>query len=83
MRKSRAEIARPMTTRNHRSLSFFPSSVPEGLEDVSKYPNLFAELIKGGWKDEDLAKVAGGNILRALEDAEKVFRGFHSTRFLK
>lgn len=47
------------------------SDVPTGLEDVSKYPNLFAELIKQGWKDEDLAKLAGGNILRALEDAEK------------
>ena len=45
---------------------------PDGLEDVSMYPNLFAELIRRGWSDEDLAKVAGGNVLRALEQAEAV-----------
>ena len=45
---------------------------PKGLEDVSMYPNLFAELIRRGWSDDDLAKVAGGNVLRALEQAEAV-----------
>jgi membrane dipeptidase len=45
---------------------------PEGLEDVSMFPNLFAELIRRGWSDEDLMKVAGGNVLRALEQAEAV-----------
>lgn len=45
---------------------------PEGLSDVSMYPNLFAELIRRGWSDRDLAKLAGGNILRALESVEKV-----------
>ena len=45
---------------------------PEGLSDVSMYPNLFAELVRRGWTDEDLAKVAGGNVLRALEQAEAV-----------
>jgi membrane dipeptidase len=45
---------------------------PTGLEDVSTYPKLFAELIRRGWSDEDLAKVAGGNVLRALEQAEAV-----------
>ena len=45
---------------------------PEGLSDVSMYPNLFAELVRRGWSDEDLAKVAGGNVLRALEQAEAV-----------
>jgi membrane dipeptidase len=43
---------------------------PEGLTDVSMYPNLFAELIRRGWSDEDLAKLAGGNVLRALRTAE-------------
>ena len=47
---------------------------PEGLTDVSMYPNLFAELIRRGWSDEELAKVAGGNVLRALEQAESVAR---------
>ncbi len=45
---------------------------PEGLSDVSMFPNLFAELVRRGWSDADLAKVAGGNVLRALEQAEAV-----------
>jgi membrane dipeptidase len=45
---------------------------PEGLSDVSMFPNLFAELVRRGWKDEDLEKIAGGNVLRALEQAEAV-----------
>jgi membrane dipeptidase len=45
---------------------------PEGLSDVSMFPNLFAELVWRGWSDEDLTKIAGGNVLRALEQAEAV-----------
>jgi membrane dipeptidase len=45
---------------------------PEGLDDVSTYPRLFAELIRRGWSDEDLAKVAGGNILRVMRANEAV-----------
>jgi membrane dipeptidase len=45
---------------------------PEGLSDVSMFPNLFAELIRRGWSDEDLMKIAGANVLRALEQAEAV-----------
>jgi membrane dipeptidase len=45
-------------------------TVPEGLEDVSKFPQLFAELIRRGWSDEDLSKLAGGNTLRVLRAAE-------------
>jgi membrane dipeptidase len=47
---------------------------PEGLSDVSMYPNLFAELIARGWSDHDLKLLAGENVLRALEQAEKVAR---------
>jgi membrane dipeptidase len=47
---------------------------PVGLEDVSCYPNLFAELIERGWTDADLAKLAGGNILRVMRAAEEVAR---------
>jgi membrane dipeptidase len=43
---------------------------PVGLEDVSGYPSLFAELIRRGWSDEDLAKLAGGNVLRVMRAAE-------------
>jgi membrane dipeptidase len=45
---------------------------PEGLTDVSMYPSLFAELIRRGWTDEDLAKLAGGNILRVMRTNEAV-----------
>jgi membrane dipeptidase len=46
------------------------STTPIGLEDVSKFPNLFAELIRRGWSDADLKKLAGENLLRALRAAE-------------
>jgi len=45
---------------------------PEGLTGVQDYPTLFAELIRRGWSDENLAKLAGGNVLRALHRAETV-----------
>lgn len=44
----------------------------QGLEDVSKYPALFAELAHRGWSDEDMRKLAGENILRVFDQAEKV-----------
>lgn len=50
---------------------FGEDDVAEGMEDVSKYPHLFAELIKRGWADADLIKLAGGNILRVLRQAEQ------------
>ncbi|NUR12741.1 MAG: membrane dipeptidase [Bradyrhizobium sp.] len=45
---------------------------PTGLEGVETYPVLFAELIRRGWSDANLAKLAGGNVLRALRRAEAV-----------
>ena len=48
---------------------------PIGLEDVSCYPNLFAELIRRGWTDADLGKLAGGNVLRVMRAAESVAGG--------
>ena len=45
---------------------------PEGLSDVSMYPNLFAELALRGWTDQDLAKLASGNFLRVLRAVEQV-----------
>jgi membrane dipeptidase len=50
------------------------SDWPVGLEDVSSYPYLFAELIRRGWSDEDLTLLAGENTLRALAQAEAVSR---------
>jgi membrane dipeptidase len=48
------------------------TDVVEGLEDVSKYPNLLAELIKRGWTDSELRGLAGENVLRAMTAAENV-----------
>jgi len=39
---------------------------------VSKYPALFAELADRGHDDEDLAKIAGQNVLRVMREAERV-----------
>lgn len=43
-----------------------------GLDDVSTYPAVFAELARRGWSDADLKKLAGGNVLRVLAQAEQV-----------
>ncbi len=45
---------------------------PVGLEDVSTYPALFAALIRRGWSDADLKKLAGQNVIRVLRQAERV-----------
>ncbi|HKP30951.1 MAG TPA: dipeptidase [Gemmatimonadales bacterium] len=46
--------------------------VIQGLEDVSAFPNLFAELARRGWSEADLRKLAGENILRAMARAQEV-----------
>jgi membrane dipeptidase len=48
------------------------SATVKGLNDVSTYPALFAELIHRGWSDDDLRKLAGENVLRVLTKAEEV-----------
>ena len=45
---------------------------PAGLEGVDKYPALLMELMKRGWTDADVAKLAGGNVLRVMAEAERV-----------
>ena len=45
---------------------------PAGMNSVAGYPLLFAELIRRGWSDRDLAKLAGGNVLRVMRQAEAV-----------
>jgi len=52
----------------------------EGLDSVDDYPNLFAELIRRGWSDRDLAALAGGNFLRVLRRAEAVAAGLRGER---
>jgi membrane dipeptidase len=55
-------------------------ALPEGLEDVSGYPRLFAELVRRGWSDADLQKLAQGNVLRVLERAEQVAKRLQAER---
>jgi membrane dipeptidase len=53
---------------------------PAGLDGVDKYPALLAELARRGWSDADLAKVAGGNVLRVMARAEEVSVRLRATR---
>jgi membrane dipeptidase len=48
------------------------TSVPEGLEDVSTYPALTAELLRRGYKDGEVKKILGLNLLRVMRAAEKI-----------
>ncbi|HEU4532857.1 MAG TPA: membrane dipeptidase, partial [Polyangiaceae bacterium] len=41
-----------------------------GLEDVSKYPDLIAELLRRGWSDDEVRKLARQNVLRVLRGVE-------------
>jgi membrane dipeptidase len=45
---------------------------PKGLDGVDKFPLVLEELARRGWSDEQLAKVAGGNILRVMQEVEHV-----------
>jgi membrane dipeptidase len=51
-----------------------------GLEDVSTYPDLLAELVKRGWTDSEIKGAAGENILRALTKAEAVSKTLRASR---
>jgi membrane dipeptidase len=51
--------------------------MPEGLEDVSRYPALFAELAARGYADDELQKVAGRNVLRVMREVERVASRSH------
>ncbi len=48
------------------------TALPEGLDDVSRYPHLTAELLRRGYSERDVRKILGGNILRVLRQAEAV-----------
>jgi len=50
------------------------NQLPDGLSSVATYPALLAELLRRGWSDVDVAKLAGGNVLRVMDQAERVAR---------
>jgi membrane dipeptidase len=53
---------------------------PVGLEDVSKFPVLFAELLRRGYSEQDLQKIAGLNLLRAMKRMEAVASSLQKSR---
>jgi membrane dipeptidase len=56
------------------------SSAPVGLEDVSTYPNLVVELLRRGYSDQDVMKIVGLNVLRAMREVEGVAARLQATR---
>ena len=59
---------------------YFGGASPEGLENVSRFPHLFAELVRRGFSDRDLEKMSSANILRVMRRVEAVSRRLHRTR---
>ncbi len=55
-------------------------SLPVGLEDVSRYPALIAALLERGWSEQDCGKLACGNLLRVLSDAEAAATALQAAR---
>src|SRR5699024_5856150 len=56
------------------------SSTPEGLEDVSTYPALLAELIRRGYSDEELKGIIGEKLMRVVRQAEEVSQRLRAQR---
>jgi membrane dipeptidase len=56
------------------------TQLPVGMEDVSKYPVLFAELSRRGWTESELRKLAGENMLRVMREAEATARRLRAER---
>jgi len=54
-------------------------SIPRGMEDASKIPNLVVELARRGYREDDLVKILGGNLLRVMGQVEKVSQAMQST----
>jgi len=53
---------------------FDGASMPEGMEDASKLPKITEALMRKGYSDDDIRKILGGNVLRVMEQNEKVSR---------
>lgn len=56
------------------------TAVPQGVEDVSKYPVITAELLRRGYSDDDVKKILGLNVLRVMRQVERVSAGLREKR---
>src|SRR4029077_3421297 len=59
---------------------FDGASMPEGMEDCSKLPKITEALLRKGYKEDDIRKILGGNILRVMEQSEKVGKEMQATQ---
>ena len=59
---------------------YFGGASPEGLENVSRFPHLFAELVRRGFSERDLEKLSSANMLRVLRRVEQVGKTLRKTR---
>ena len=59
---------------------YFGGASPIGLEDVSRFPHLFAELVRRGFSERDLEKMSSKNMLRVLRRVEAVGASLRKTR---
>ncbi|MGD1015108.1 MAG: dipeptidase [Roseiarcus sp.] len=59
---------------------FFGGPQPIGLEHVGRFPHLFAELIRRGFSERDLAKIANRNVLRVMREVERVREALREAR---
>ena len=53
---------------------FDGATMPDGMEDCSKLPKITEALMRKGYKDDDIRKILGGNLLRVMEQTERVSR---------
>jgi membrane dipeptidase len=53
---------------------FDGANMPDGMEDASHLPNITEGLVRAGYSDSDIQKILGGNILRVMEEAERIGR---------
>ena len=59
---------------------YFGGASPVGLENVSRFPHLFAELVRRGFSERDLEKLASGNMLRVMRRVEKIGKSLRAAR---
>jgi membrane dipeptidase len=59
---------------------FDGADMPDGLEDCSKLPKLTEAMLRKGYKEDDIRKILGGNILRTMEQSEKISREMQSAQ---